>query len=412
MATNIKCPNCGNEFPLEEAVSEEFKKELREQMKDYVKKKEDEFSKKEGEWQQQLQKKDNEFARQLQSEKIKLQQQLEESLRKTISADFENKVLMLEQNNKSSEEKLKEARQKELDYLKREQELKNKEAELEITTQRRLQEERSKLSEIIRKEEAERNSLKETEFLLKLREKDEKIDAIQRKAEEMQKRIEQGSMQSQGEAQELLLEEMLKDYFPFDVITEVGKGIRGADCIQTVRNNFGQECGKIIYESKRTAAFSNEWVEKLKVDMRSTNAYVAVIVTHSMPKDMGRFGEKDGVWICGFTEAKLVASILRDSIIKVYEANKMLDNVSDKKEQLYKYMTGNEFRQKWEAIIDAYFTMQKQLTKEKARTTKEWSEREKHLESMMKNAVGFIGDIKGIGGLEIKDIKLLEDDEE
>ena len=377
MATEIKCPNCGHQFEPNESIREEIEKELRSKMVD---------------WQKQKEK------------------QLEDNIRKNLSADFENKLKQAEQNNKDYEEKLKTSRQKEAEFLRKEQELKNKEAEIELTVQKQLQKDREKLSEDIRKIEEQKVAVKETEYQLRLKELEKQLDDQKKLADEMRRKSEQGSMQLQGEVQELALEEMLKAAFPFDLITEVGKGVRGADCIQTVRNNFGQECGKIIFESKRTKDFANEWIEKLKADMRSQSADIAVIVTQALPKDMEQFGEKNGVWICNFAEARVMASILRDSLIKIHEAHKMLDNVSDKKEQLYKYMSGSEFKMKWESILDTYFTMQKQLLKEKARTTSQWNEREKQLDTMMKNAAGFIGDIKGIGGLEIKDIKLLEGD--
>jgi hypothetical protein len=136
----------------------------------------------------------------------------------------------------------------------------------------------------------------------------------------MRRKGEQGSTQLQGEVLELLLEELLQSTFPFDKVEEVGKGVRGADCIQTVRNQFGNECGRIIYESKRTKDFQNDWIEKLKSDMRTLGAEVAVIVTRSFPKDMERFGEKDGVYICTFAEVKSVALVLRNAILKVHDA--------------------------------------------------------------------------------------------
>ncbi len=291
---DIKCPKCGHEFPLEEALNDELKdaiekekQELRQQMVDYKKAKEEELTKKEQEWQQKTQ-----------AERATLQKQLEENLRKNISADFENKLRMLEQNNKENEEKLRNAREKELEFLKKEQDLKNKEAEIEITVQKQLQKDREKLTEDIRKIEEQKVAAKETEFQLRIKEMEKQLEDQKKLADEMQRKAEQGSMQLQGEVQELALEEMLKTSFPFDIISEVGKGVRGADCIQTVRNNFGQECGKIIYESKRTDNFGGDWIEKLKADMRVLGADVAIIVTKTMPKGMERFGEKEGVWIC------------------------------------------------------------------------------------------------------------------
>ncbi|HQZ75007.1 MAG TPA: DUF2130 domain-containing protein, partial [Chitinophagaceae bacterium] len=336
MPTEIKCPNCGHQFEPNDAIREEVEKELRSKAADWQKKKNEEFQNK------------------MEEEKKRLQQSLEENIRKNIAADFENKLKMLEQNNKDNEEKLKQARQQQLDFLRKEQELINKEAELELSVQKKLQEEREKLSIEIRKLEEQRNAAKETEFQLRLKEMEEKLEAQRKLAEEMRRKAEQGSMQSQGEVQELLLEEMLRTAFPFDLIAEVGKGVRGADCIQTVRNSFGQECGKIIFESKRTKDFSNDWIEKLKADMRSQGADVAVIITQALPKDMTNFGEKEGVWICSFAEAKAVVHMLRDAVIKIFNASKSQENKGDKMHLLYGYLTSREFAEQWQAIREGF----------------------------------------------------------
>lgn len=390
MATEIKCPNCGHEFEPSDSIREEVQKELRSKM---------------SEWQKQQQQK---FETQLLEEKKKTQKETEELIRKSISADFEHKLQIAEKNNKEYEEKLKQARQQQLDFLKKEQELKNKEAELELSVQKKLQEEREKLSTEIRKLEEQRNAAKETEFQLRLKEMEEKLEAQKKLAEEMKRKAEQGSMQSQGESQELLLEELLRTSFPFDVITEVGKGVRGADCIQTVRNGFGQECGKIIFESKRRQNFSNEWIEKLKADMRSNNADVAIIVTSVMPKEMDSFGEKDGVWICTFTEVKPVVHMLRDGIIKVSNAAKSQENRGDKMHLLYDYLTSREFADQWQAIREGFMSMKLSIQKERDAMEKLWKQREKQLEKVLLNAAHVRGSIEGISGTDV-DLNLLGD---
>lgn len=390
MATEIKCPNCGHQFEPSDAIREEVEKELRSKAADWQKKKNDEFLVK------------------LEEEKKKIQLSLEENLRKNIAADFENKLKMLELNNKDNEEKLKLARQQQLEFLKKEQELVNKEAELELSVQKKLQEEREKLSVEIRKLEEQRNAAKETEFQLRLKEMEEKLEAQKKLAEEMKRKAEQGSMQSQGEVQELLLEEMLRTAFPFDVITEVGKGVRGADCIQTVRNNLGQECGKIIFESKRTKDFANDWIEKLKADMRNQGADVAVIVTQALPKDMSSFGEKDGVWICSFSEAKAVVHMLRDGIIKISMALKKQDNKGDKMHMLYDYLTSSEFAEQWKAIREGFLSMKLSIQRERDAMEKLWKQREKQLEKVLLNAAHVRGSIEGIAGMEAIDLNLLE----
>jgi hypothetical protein len=390
MATEITCPKCGHQFEPNDAIREEVEKELRAKAADWQKKKNDEFQVK------------------LEEEKKRLQIALEENIRKNITADFDTKLRMLEQNNKDNEEKLRQARQQQLEYLKKEQELKNKEAELELSVQKKLQTEREKLSEEIRKLEEQRMAAKETEFQLQLKELQKQLDDQKKLADEMRRKSEQGSMQLHGEVQELALEEMLRVQFPFDMISEVGKGVRGADSIQTVRNNFGQECGKIIYESKRTKDFGADWIEKLKGDMRSQGADVAVIVTQAMPKDMNHFGEKDGVWICSFIEVKAVAHMLRDGIIKIYNAIKSQDNKGDKMHLLYDYLTSREFAGQWQAIREGFMSMKLSIQKERDAMERLWKTREKQLEKVLLSAAHVRGSIEGISGTDV-DLNLIED---
>jgi len=410
MPTNIKCPNCGTEFPMEEAVSEEYKKELREQMLIYKKQKDDELLKKERDFQLLVQNKDVEFSKKLQEEKTALQRNLEENLRKSISSDYENQLRLLQQSNKDNEEKLKLSRQKELEFLQKEQELKNREAELEISVQRKLQEERGKLSDEIRKIEEQKTSAKESEYQLRQKELEKQLEDQKKLVDEMKRKAEQGSMQLQGEVQELALEELLKSAFPFDEISEVNKGKRGADCIHTIRNNFGQECGKIIYESKRAENFGADWIEKLNSDMRSQGADLAIIVTKTMPKEMTQFGEKNGVWICRFDEVKALAHVLRDGIIKIFNATKSQQNKGDKMNLLYDYLLSNEFSEQWKAIREGFMSMKQSIQKERDVMEKLWKAREKQLEKVLLNAAHVKGSIEGIAGQDSIDLNLLDDD--
>jgi len=419
MAAEIKCPNCGHQFPMEEAVSEEFKQELREQMVRYKKekdqelaKKQDEFARRESELLQSSQRQEAAYDKKLEEEKLRIQQMTEQSLRKSIGTDFENKLRLLEEANKDNEEKLKTSRHKEFEYLKKEQELKSREAELELSVQRRLQEERGKLSEELRGIEEQKTAARETEYQMKLKELEKQLDDQKKLAEEMKRRAEQGSMQLQGEVQELALEELLRATFPFDEISEVGKGVRGADCIQTVRNNFGQECGKIIYESKRTRDFSPDWIEKLKADMRGQGALVAVIVTQTMPKGMDCFGEKNGVWICSFSEVKALAFVLRDMIVKLFTAARSQDNKGDKMHLLYDYLTSPEFSEQWKAIREGFLSMKQSIQRERDTMEKLWKAREKQLEKVLLNAAHFRGSIEGIAGKDVIDVNLLEESDE
>ncbi|MBN8865609.1 MAG: DUF2130 domain-containing protein [Sphingobacteriales bacterium] len=409
MATNIKCPNCNHEFPLEAAVSEEYKKELREQLVTYKKQKEQELARREQEWQQQMLQKDADLNKRLQQEKEQLQVELDQAIRKRISADFENKLQLLEQNNRENEERLKEARRKEAEFLRQQQDLKNKEAELELEVQKQLQLEREKLSEEIRKIEEQKVAVKETELMLRMKELEKQLEDQKRLADEMKRRAEQGSTQLQGEIQELVLEDMLRSTFPFDQVTEVGKGVRGADCIQTVRNAQGLECGRIIFESKRTKEFGGDWIEKLKADMRSQGADVAVLVTQVMPRDLDRFGEKNGVWICSFAEVKAVVHMLRDGIIKIAGALRSQENKGDKMHLLYNYLTSSEFAEQWKAIREGFMSMRLSIQKERDAMEKLWKAREKQLEKVLLNAAHIRGSIEGIAGMDAVDLNLLDD---
>lgn len=388
--STIKCPNCQHEFEATDAFRQEVERDLNKKAKEWQEKKEEEFKKKE-----------DAFRMELNEALTKQKQALEDHLRKSLANDYENKLKLLSEANAQNEEKLKAARQKELEFLKKEQDLKNKEAELEINIQKKLNEERNTITDTIRKQEHEKNSLK-------IKELEKQLEDSKKLAEEMQRKAEQGSMQLQGEVLELALEELLRTSFPFDVIEEVGKGIKGADCVQTVRNSLGSISGKIIYESKRTKAFQNEWIEKLKSDMRSTQADIAVIVTETMPREMTGFGMKDGVWICSFNEIKSLAFVLRDSLVKIQTAMAIQENRGDKMQLLYNYLTSNEFRQQIEAIVEGFTALKDGISKEKIQMEKLWKEREKQLEKVILNTTHFYGSVKGIAGNAIGDIKTLE----
>ena len=254
--------------------------------------------------------------------------------------------------------------------------------------------------------------LKDTENQLKVKDLEKQIEDQKKLVDEMKRKAEQGSMQMQGEVQELILEELLKTSFPFDVISEVGKGIRGADCIQTVRNNSGQACGKIIYESKRTKDFGGDWIEKLKKDKISVGADVALIVTQCYPKGMDCFGEKDGVWICSFEELKAVAYVLRDGIIRLFSASKSQENRGDKMHMLYDYLTSSEFGSQWNAISEGFMSMRMSIQTERSAMERMWKAREKQLEKVLLNAAHISGSVEGIAGQDVIKLNLINEGED
>lgn len=416
MPTAIKCPKCGFGFAIEEAVSEEYKKELQQQMLAYKRQKDEELTrhrmemeKKETAFKELLSRSEQDFSKKLAEEKKQMREAVESDLKKTIAADFENRLQLLRESNRQSDEKLQEARKKELEYLQKEQELLTKEQELQLTIQKQLIAGRQALSEQIRKEESEKVALRETEFQLRLRELEKQLDDQKKLAEEMRRKAEQGSMQLQGEAQELLLEEILREQFPQDLIVEVGKGMEGADCMQIVRSRTGVEYGKIIFESKRAKGWNNNWVEKLRNDMRSKQADLAILVTQVFPRNMECFGERDGVWICSFREVSGLTAALRNAVIRVAESKKAEENKGEKMQMLYNYLTGIEFRQQVEAIVEGFVSMKNSITRERIQMEKLWKEREKQLEKVLINTSGLYGSVKGIAGASVSSIPLLEE---
>ncbi|WP_145671785.1 DUF2130 domain-containing protein [Chitinophaga polysaccharea] len=423
MGTSITCPSCRHQFVMEDAFAADIEKEMRGKMegewrkrlkalqeeKDTLQSEKDRMTQERRQIDLLKQQQEEEVTKRVLAEKKRLQENLEAELRKSITADLDNQLAVLKEANLEQEEKLKEARKHELEFLRKEQELKAREQELEINLQKKLLEARSELADKIRREEAERNALKDTEYHMRLKELEKQLDDQRKLAEEMKRKAEQGSTQLQGEAQELVLEEMLRTHFPFDEITPVGKGVRGADCIQLVRNQYGQECGRIIYESKRTKEFTRDWVEKLKADMRSQGVEVAILVTQTMPKDMERFGEKDGVWICTFAEAKALAHVLRDGIIKISSKLRSQENKGDKMHMLYEYLTGGEFAEQWKAIREGFMAMKLSIQRERDAMEKLWKAREKQLEKVLLNAAHIRGSIEGIAGSDSVDLQLLED---
>lgn len=409
--STVKCPNCSTEFQLGDAISSEIEAKIKARYMERFKKDQKELADKEKQYEFQLEqlKKQKEEQDNIIAEKVKLQKSmLEQEAIKKAASEIQLQMDMLSKELIEKDKKLKDSQAKELEFLLKEKALKEKEEELEITLQKKLQTQRETLAEQIRKQELEKTLIKEKDYQLQVLELKKQLEDQKKLTEEMVRKQGQGSMQMQGEVQELALEELLRVTFPFDNIDEVGKGVKGADAIQTVRNNLGQVCGKIIYESKNTKAFGGEWIDKLKYDMRATQADVAVIVTEAMPKDMDRFGMKDGVWICSYTEVKSLAFVLRDTLIKIFAAQASQENKGDKMSMLYNYLTGTEFRQQIEAIVEGFTELQQGIQKEKNAMQKIWKEREKQLEKVLLNTTNFYGSVKGIAGNAIGNIKLLE----
>lgn len=382
MATEIKCPSCGQHFALGEAEAEEYKKELQQKMTAYVRQKDEEFKRKTDELDKQ-------------------RTAIEAAALKKATDEMAVQLKAMEDETRQKTLQLQDLQRKEIEFLREKNELEQRTRNLDIEIEKRLLEDRKKIETETIQREAQL-------FDMRMKEKELQLESMKRTIEELKRKSEQGLTQQQGEAQEILLEELLGEYFPFDSINEVGKGVEGADCIQVVRTMSGKECGKIIYESKRTKGWNNNWIEKLKNDMRATQADLAILVTQTFPKDMECFGEKDGVWICSFKEVLGLSSALRNAIIRISEAKRSEENKGEKMQMLYNYLTGIEFRQHVEAILEGFLSMKHSITKERLQMEKMWKEREKQLDKVLLNTSGLFGSIKGIAGASIQDIPLLE----
>ena len=416
--SSITCPSCGHQFEasaaIEQSVREKIEAEFNQKKTEFNQKvmeqrqrQEEEFRKRETELQQQSAKleqaraaQDAEVKRKVQEECDRTAQQLKKEIEEQTAHTFGAKLRFLEEQSQRTQDQLKEAQRKELEFLRNEEAFRKREEQLELEKQKAITAERVRIQEELRKTEEERFRLRDEEHAMRMKEYEKQLEDQKKLIEEMKRKAEQGSMQLQGEVQELALEELLRTAFPYDTVKEVGKGMRGADCILTVRNAFGQECGCIIFQSKRTQSFGTDWIEKLKADMLGCKAEIAVIVTQVFPKDMDRFGERQGVYVCSFAEVKSLVSVLRAAILKLYEARKSQENKGDKMVALYDYLTSAEFMAPWNTMRESFQSFRGQLQKERDDFERNWKKKEKMLDMIIKNSLQISGSIEGISGID------------
>jgi len=413
--TTIKCPNCNTDIDVNDILYHQLEDELKEKniaeqkkLKEATAKKDKEFKKakealavQQEAIKEQQEKFDEELKKatqlQLKVEKQKLQESIKKELEEEQSESIE--LLKKELDEKSNQVKELNKSKAEIEKLKREkEEITSKvQADAEIVLTKRLQEEKL----LIQKASDEQNELK-------LKQKEEQLKQLQEQLQIAQRKAEQGSMQLQGEVQELAIEEYLVDKYPFDVIEEIKKGARGADCIQIVHTREVKNCGKIYYESKRTKDFQKTWIEKFKADMRDKGVDVGVLVSEVLPSGMDRMGLVNGVWVCTFEEFKGLSSVLRDGVIKIQQAKKSEENKTDKMSLLYGYLTSTEFSMQIEAIVEGFTTMKSDLETEKRSMARIWKQRDKQIDKVLENTIGMYGSIKGIAGNAIGNVKALE----
>ncbi len=305
-----------------------------------------------------------------------------------------------------------EARKKEMEFLKREQEMKDREARSEIEKQKSLMEleKRIKAEALLEAQRSQALSLERERF-----DHEKQLDSMKKQLEMTQKAMEdanrkanQGSMQIQGEIQEDALRTLLVQNFPIDIVSDVEKGIKGADIIQEVRSEFGQSAGIIAWESKNTKEWSDKWVDKLKEDRLRVGADISILVTAVLPKEVDKFGLYKGVWVVDWAYVLPIALMLRSQILSLSELRGSLVSKDEKIEVLYHYLTSPKFKDKVENIIDAFRQMKDQVDEERRAFEKRWKTRDMLLEQVIKNTSGLYGDLGGIVGTKLAKVDYLE----
>jgi len=404
----IKCPNCGTSIDVQDILSHQLEDEIKQKYQaqlaqekqryqsevETLNKAKEEFELKKKEANELFKER---LDKQLREERKAMEEKLKHQLKAEQLDQFE--TLQKELNEKSEQIKELNRTKAEIEKLKREKsELKEiAEAEAQKSLNETLLTEREK----IKRAEEERNELR-------FKELQKQLEDQKRLTEEMKRKQEQGSMQLQGEVQELAIEEWLMRQFPLDSIEEIKKGARGGDCIQVVNTRARQNCGTIYYESKRTKDFQPSWIEKFKADIRERGANVGVLVTEVMPAGMDRMGLRDGIWICNYDEFKGLCAVLRESIVQLSMAVSSQENKGDKMHMLYDFLTSNTFRMQVEAIVEGFTSMKNGLDSEKRAMQRIWKEREKQIDKVVTNTIDMYGSIKGIAGNAIQSVKALE----
>ncbi|NOU44093.1 MAG: DUF2130 domain-containing protein [Methyloglobulus sp.] len=332
--------------------------------------------------------------------KARIEQVQKETKAKAI-ADFEAEKKILQQELTEKDDKLKELRDLELTLRQEKNKLEESKREMELELQRKLDEERNNIEEKVRNSESERFKMKEAEY-------QKKIEDAQKANEDLRRKLDQGSQQLQGEVQELELENLLRLKFPFDSIEPVPKGEFGGDVIQKVISQGSQICGSILWESKRTKNWTDGWLSKLREDQRTAKADISVLVTQTLPKGIETFDVLDGVWVTTPRTTLPVATILRHTLLQVNIARLASEGQQTKTEMVYQYLTGSRFRQRVEAIVEAFTSMQEDLDKERKMIMKQWAKREEQIARVMSSTVGMYGDLQGIAGKSLQEIEGLD----
>jgi hypothetical protein len=403
---SIVCPNCRTEIKLTETLAAPLIEAAKRDSEAKLRQKEAEIAKREAAIRSQQKAIDAEVAGRLNAERKKLVEEEAKKARIAFSLDLQQKTQQLDELKKAYDEretKLAEAQKAQAEAVRKERELAEAKRELDLTIEKRVAESQAEI-QMRAKAEAEQV------LALKVQEKEQTILSMQKQIEDLKRKSEQGSQQLQGEVQELQLEALLRSSFPHDTIVPVPKGEFGGDAIQEVTTPFGQPCGKILWESKRTRNWSDGWLQKLRGDQRAAKADAAIIVSQALPKAIDVFGQIDGIWITAPKCAVAVALAVRHALIEVTLARKSSEGQQSKMEIMYHYLTGPRFRHRVQAIVEKFQDMQMDLDKERRAMQRAWAKREQQIQGIIAATSGMWGDMQGIAGQSLKEIEGLEFD--
>lgn len=382
----IVCPNCKTEIKLNESLAGPLLEATR---RDFEKR---------------LKQKDADLAATLKDESAKIAAEEARKAKLALSAELDQKtraVADLEKTLTENNTKLADAQKAQADALRKQRELDDKLREADLAVEKRIQEGLKATREQARQEV-------EGELKLKVAEKEQTISSMQKQIEDLKRRAEQGSQQLQGEVMELELEALLRTRFPRDTIEPVAKGVHGGDVLHHVLGPLGQACGTVLWESKRTKGWSDGWLVKLREDQREAKAEVAILSSMALPKGVDSFELVEGVWVTHPRVAIPLATALRQSLIDLASARQAGEGQQTKTEMVYQYLTGPRFRQRVQAIVEAFSSMQEDLDKERKAILKQWAKREEQIERVMQATVGMYGDLQGIAGKTLQEIDGLE----
>lgn len=399
--TLITCPSCKTEFPLTESLAAPLVESMRSQYAEKFAQRETEVKRREAEILKDRESLDEQVAAKLRSERVAIAEVEAKRAREAVA----DEIAKARQEKASTEEilrdrnaKLAEAQKNEIELRKDRQRLTEEKEAFELDKQRAIDEARAGIREAAQKEADERSRLK-------LAERDNTITSLQTKLQDALRKAEQGSQQLQGEVLEMELEGLLRTKFPGDLIEPVAKGEFGGDVLQRVIGATGQNCGAILWESKRTKNWSDGWLSKLRDDQRAAKAEMALIISEVLPKGVESFNYIEGVWIAEPRCAISVAIALRHSLIALASARQAGEGQQTKMELVYQYLTGPRFRHRIEAIVEKFSDMQNDLDKERKAMTRLWAKREEQIRGVIESTAGMYGDLQGIAGRTLQEIE-------